>query len=107
VKQELSAVIHNINEELFKEFISSEEKEDYRFKSIMDNIEYLNSPKNDIELLNKYKDLIKDKYKIQEHNKVIRALRSNDVIQDRLDVANMAAYNVKVMYNDIHKMKKS
>jgi hypothetical protein len=29
------------------------------------------------------------------------------VIQDRLDVANMAAYNVKVMYNDIHKMKKS
>jgi hypothetical protein len=101
----LNSVINNINEELFKEFTSSEDKEDYRFKSIMDNIAYLNLPKNDIEVLQKYKDLIKDKYKIQEHNKVIRALRSNDVIQDRLDVAKRGAYDVKVMYNDIHKIK--
>ena len=87
------------------EFLSSEDKGNLKFKPIMDNIEFLNLPKHDAEVLVKCKDLIKDKYKIQEHNKVIRALRSADVIQDRLNVAKISTYDVKVMHNDYNKIK--
>ena len=95
----MSAVIENINEELLMEFPSASDKGNLKFKSIMDNIEFLNLPKHDTEALTKYKDLIKDKYNIQEHTKVIRALRSNDVIHSRLEVARISTYGVKVMHN--------
>ena len=39
------------------------------------------------------------------HIKVTRALRSDDVIQNRLDVARISTYDVKGMHNDYNKIK--
>ena len=68
-------------------------------------LSFLNLPKHETEVLMQYKDLIKDKYKILEHNKVIRALRSVELINNRLEDAKTSTYDVKVMYNDYSKIK--
>ena len=68
-KQEIISITHNINEELFKEFLTTQDKEHDKFKALLDNIAYINLP-NDTEILIKYKDILRDKFKIEEHNMI-------------------------------------
>ena len=103
-KQEIISITHNINEELFTEFLTTEDQQQDKFKALRDNIAYLNLP-NDTEILNKYKDIVRDKFKIEEHNMIMRVLRSDDVIQNKIEAARYNTFNVKVMYNSFYKIQ--
>ena len=103
-KQEIISITHNINEELFKEFLTTQDKEHDKFKALLDNIAYLNLP-NDTEILIKHKEILRDKFKIEEHNMIMRVLRSDDVIHSRMEAAKYNTFQVKVMYNRFHKIK--
>ena len=103
-KLELVSITHNINEELFTEFLTTEDQQQDKFKALRDNTAYLNLP-NDTAILKKYKDIVRDKFKIEEHNMIMRVLRSDDVIQNKMEAARHNTFNVKVMYNSFYKIQ--
>ena len=84
--------------------MTTEDQQQDKFKALRDNIAYLNLP-HDTDILNKYKDIVRDKFKIEEHNMIMRVLRSDDLIQNNIEAARYSTFNVKVMYNSFYKIQ--
>jgi hypothetical protein len=80
----MTTLVDKHNEDLFKDFLTAENKTLVKFDMFNKNVEVLGLPINNVDLLEKYKDQIMDKYKLNEHMDIIRLLKSDEYIDKKL-----------------------
>ena len=98
-------VVDDIANELYDEFLASNCKSDPKFQIIMKNLEYLKVNPNDVEALTKYREIILNKYRIKEHDAIIRLLKTKEHIKAQLDDLRFKSIDVKVLTNPYHQVK--
>ena len=104
-KQNMKNVVESISNDLFDEFIASENKMDEKFSSIMKNLAYLKLEFYDVEALTKFREIIQDKYKMKEHDAIIRFLKTGSYIDNQLKELQAQSIDVKLMTNPYHQVK--
>ena len=103
-QQDLKTLYEKISEDLFGDYLKAEDRTIDRFASIRDNIDYLRLSSCGDDTLRRYRDYITDKYKIEEHDAVIRLLRSDSYIAGKLEDLKDNSYDVKTLQNSYHKI---
>ena len=90
---------------LFDEYIHSNEddKTKGKFETINNNIEVLNLPDNN-EILIQYKEYIMNRHKLDDHMNIMRLLKSNDYIKNKLDHIHQQNQKVKILDNIYNKI---
>lgn len=104
MKEELKCLTQEIKDELYEEFLDAEDKTLGKYQLFNKNIEFLQLPKNDKEVLVKFQDEVKDKYVLQEHLNVIRLMKTDDYVHNKLVMIKNESFDVKTMkcvYNKI------
>lgn len=84
-RKEIKQIKQDHIDELLNEFLKADENEILKpkFKIILDKIDYLKIP-NDIEAILEYKDEITNRYKLEDHDRIIKFLKSDDHINEKL-----------------------
>jgi superfamily I DNA/RNA helicase len=59
----------------------------------------------DSEIIEKYKEIICDKFKLEEHLNIIRSLKDEEFIQQKIFDLERDNYNITVMSSTYHKIK--
>ena len=103
-KHDLKELTKEIQEELFKEFLATEFKGHEKYDSFNKHIEFLQIP-NDNATLEKYKNEIMDKYVLQDHLNIIRLLKTDNYIHNKLIAAKESSYDIKNMTMIYSKVK--
>ena len=70
-RSQQSQVVQELNEELFTQYLETDQKSDPKFQKIYQAIEYLKMPFSPEHLI-KHKELILDKWKLSDHDTAIR-----------------------------------
>jgi hypothetical protein len=104
-KDEMTTLVDKHNEDLFKEYLTAEDKTLVKFDMFNKNVEVLGLPINNVDLLEKYKDQIMDKYKLNEHMDIIRLLKSDEYIDQKINNAIENGFDLKLPSNIYNKIK--
>ena len=94
VLEEFKELRDDIAEELFEEYKAGN-KEDPKFEQIHDRVLMLNITNEDD--LETYKEVVKSKYEMENHLNVIRLLKSDDYIKNKLSNLSKTSFNVKII----------
>jgi len=106
-KQEIKNMIDNINNKLFDEYLEADETEranNNKFDQLTININYLGLAEQDKEILIQYKTIIIDKFKIIEHDNLIKLLRNDKFIKDKIIKHNETNYDIKIINDTFNKI---
>jgi hypothetical protein len=103
-RSQQSEIIREINDELFNQYLQSEVKGDEKFQTINKSVEFLRLPMTDRETLTEYKDIILDKWALRDHNCIIRFLKSNEYIDNKLSELDFKGIDVKTLTNSYNKL---
>ena len=98
---------NDIYSEMFDDYIesSSEDRQKDEFKQIHDQVLYLKLENQEDDILEEFKDIIIDTFKITEHDNLISLLKSDRHIEDRLNEQYKICYDVKLYNNITNKIK--
>lgn len=120
---EIKELTKEIKEKLFNEFIEANDKTEEKFESFIRHIEFLKLPiytnkENDetgeidtvvnVELLEKFKNEIIDKHSLQDHLNIMRMLKDDAYIDEKIQAAINNSYDVKnisMSYNQIKSIR--
>lgn len=100
--QELDEPLLEIKENAFNDLIENGTTEDL---TLLTNVQMLKLENVSTETLMLYKDQITDKFKLNEHLDIIRALKDEEFIQQKIFDLERDNYNVTVMTSTYHKIK--
>ena len=103
-KQQQKHRVDAINDDLFNEFLESDHKSDDKFQSISKAIEYLKVPMCP-EYLIKFKGIILDKWKVKDHDAIIRFLKSDEYLEHKMMDLSFKGIDVKLLTNNFNKLK--
>ena len=104
VKLEMTDLRTDIDDNFFNDFLTSDNRNDDKYKVILDRIELLNLPINDDEVLTKYKDFLMSSHKLTTHLDVIRFFKTDQYIQVKLQIVNEKNFKVKQFDNIYNKI---
>ena len=104
-RNQQSEAMKELNDELFSQYLESEVKGDEKFKAINKTVEYLKLPMDDLETLTLYKDIILDKWALRDHDCIIRFLKSNEYIDNKLNELEFKSIDVKTLTNSYNKLR--
>ena len=104
VKLEMTDIKTDIDDNIFNDFINAENRNDERFKIILDRIELLNIPLNNDELLTKYKQYIINPFKLTTHLNVLRFFKTDLYVQTKMAMLNEKNFKVKHFDNIYNKI---
>jgi hypothetical protein len=120
LNSEIKELTKEIKEKLFNEFIEANDKTEEKFESFIRHIEFLKLPihidkENDetgeidtvvnVELLEKFKNEIIDKHSLQDHLNIIRMLKDDAYIDEKIKAAINNSYDVKNISMSYNKIK--
>jgi hypothetical protein len=89
---------------MFQDFLATDRKRDDKDHCIVKAIEYLKLPMDDPEALTEYSDIILDKWKLRDHDCIMRFLKSNEYIDNKLNELNFKGVDVKNLTNSYNKL---
>lgn len=101
-------IMENIREEIFNEYLNAtdEERSDNdKYMQLRNNLKYLNIENVDNELLNKFKDIIINKYNVQAFDNFMRYLKDDNYINNKLDDNRINSYDIKSINSIYSKIK--
>ena len=104
-KKEMQTLTENIRSELFDEYLFNDDKYNAKYVNINTNIEAVGLCKDDNELLIEYKDVLIDKFKINDHFNVIRCLKTDEYIDMKIAEQKDKNFNVKIFDSNYNKIK--
>ena len=99
-----SQALNDLNDELFNQYLESEVKGNEKNKKNNQTVEYLKLPYIS-EHLTKYKETIMDKWKVSDHDAVIRFLKSTDHLNSKMSDLEFKGIDVKNLTNRYNKLK--
>ena len=90
---------------LFDEYINANEndKTKNKFETINNNVKVLNLPNNK-DILTKYKEYLMNPFKLNDHMNIIRMLKSDEYIKNKLIKINEQNQKIKVIDNVYNKI---
>ena len=103
-RNQQSQVNQELNDEPFTEYLETDQKTDLKFQKITQAIVYLKLPPSPEHLI-KHKEIILDKWKLSDHDSVIRFLKSADHINNKMAELEFKGMDVKNLTNRYHKLK--
>ena len=92
-------------DELFNEFLTTDNILEPKFNNILSNLNYLFIRPDDKETIIKFKEIITNKFKLQEHDAIIRMLKSDDHIDERFANLQVRSIDAKLLSNNNLKVK--
>ena len=98
-------LVDDVTEELFNNFLNTDNLLEPKFDNLLKTINYLDIRPDDKESIIKFKDIIINKFKLQEHNAIIRMLTSDDHIDDRFANIQLRSMDAKLLSNNNLKVK--
>jgi hypothetical protein len=113
-KKEQKQLIETINDELFNDFLNCPDdsipelmkhRRQDKFVLLFENVNFLGLKYEPNETLLKYKETILDKYKLLEHNNIIRAVRTDEYIKQKFDNVEELNYNIKTLESHFTKIR--
>ena len=104
-KKEMKSIIYDIKAELFDEYINDSDRNQEKYAQLVENMNYLGILGMNNDLLLTYKDIIIDKYKIEEHDNIIRLHKSDDFINGKLRQSQCLNFNERTMVSIFNKIK--
>ena len=105
VMKEMKQLTIDNKDEYFENYMSSTSRRDEQYEYINHNIELLGLGKTNDDVLRCYKDVLTDRYLLEDHFNIIRMLKSDKYVDDKLDDCNFKGYDIKTMFNTYHKIK--
>ena len=102
MNDELNQPLLEIKEQSFNDLIETGHTEDLLLSS---NIEMLKLQNIDSEIIETYKDIICDKFKLEEHLNIIRSLKDEEFVQQKIFDLERDNYTISVMSSTYHKIK--
>ena len=107
-KEKMNELKDDRNEQydnLFDEYINANEndKTKNKFETINNNIKVLNLPMNK-DILTQYKEYLMNPFKLNDHMNIIRILKSNEYIKNKLHKINEKNQKVKTIDNIYNKI---
>lgn len=85
-KEEIQQLIDDVTEIIFYEYLEAEPDQraaNTKYNQLHLNIKYLNLHNETNEILIEFKDIITNKYKIQDHDNIIKLLKSNHYLETK------------------------
>ena len=106
-KGDMKSVVDDIKSMLFDEYLNEtkEHRDQPKYYQINTNISYLCLQTESDETLKNYKDIIIDKYKIEEHENIIKLYKRDEYIEGKLLEMQHINFNVRVMNSVYNKIK--
>ena len=104
-KKDMKSIIYDIKSELFDEYINDSDRNQEKYAQLVENMNYLGILGMNNDLLLTYKDIIIDKYKIEEHDNIIRLHKSDDFINGKLRQSQCLNFNERTMVSIFNKIK--
>jgi hypothetical protein len=103
-RSQQSQLTEAMGDELFTEYREAEVKTDQKFQGITRAREYLKLPFVP-EVLTQFKDIIMDKWKLRDHDAVIRCLKSDDHVNLKVANLDLKGIDVKNLTSGYHKLQ--
>jgi hypothetical protein len=95
-----------INEKLFDDYVNNHNNRQLNiYEKINERVKLLNLPKNNKEILIKYKEQITDPYKLAKHYNIIRLFKNDKYIDDKFQEAINNNFECKTINNIYNKIK--
>ena len=111
-KQVISAsgMMEEINEKTFEDFQAEPKDQDNwhtspKYQQLLTNIFYLKLNPNDHEALNKYKEIVMNRRRVEEHDALMRFLKSDEFVNDKLADLSMNCLEAKALTNPFQMIK--
>jgi hypothetical protein len=104
-KQAQRDIVEEIAEELFEEFPTTTDITQPKFEALLKHITYLKLNPTDHETLRKYKGTLMSKYRVQEHDAIIRLLKSTEHIDEHLAELSSTSIDAKLLTNNYQQVK--
>ena len=100
-------IVDRIAEELFDELLQTDNPLQPKFNNILKQADYLNLPwgATDRATLEKFRETLVSKHRAQEHDAIIRLLKSNDHVNDHLAELSARSIDAKLLTNSFQKTK--
>jgi hypothetical protein len=111
-KQHISAaaMMEEINETIFEDFQAEPKDEETwhtnpRYEQLRKNLHYLHLDPCNRETLDEFKDLVLTRRRVEDHDALMRFLKSDEVINDRLADLSLNCLEAKAMTNTYQMIK--
>jgi hypothetical protein len=104
IKIEMADLRTDIDDNFFNDFLNSSNRNDDKYKVILDRIELLNLPINNDEILTTYKEYLMNPHKLTTHLNIIRFFKTDHYIQVKLAIASEKNFKVKQFDNIYNKI---
>ena len=104
-KTAMKSVIHDIKAELFDEYVNDSDRNQDKYAQLVENMNYLGILGMSNEILLTYQDIIIDKYKIEEHDNIIRLHKSDEFINGKLRQSQCLNFNERTMVSIFNKIR--
>ena len=104
------AMIEEINESIFEDFQAEpKEQENWhsspRYGQLLQNIRYLRLDPRDRDSLNKFKEITINRRRVEDHDALMRFLKSDELINDKLAELSMNCIDAKALTNTYQMIK--
>jgi hypothetical protein len=103
-EQDFSNLRAELANQLFNEFVDSEDKSNIKFVDINNILMYFNLP-NDKDILTKFREFIINQYVRSEHFRVIAFFKTDEYINNKIEEQKAVSYDVKKMTDKYRKIK--
>ena len=103
----MKEITFDINETLFDEYLTTDNKEQPKFETINNNIKVLNI--KDVEIVKKYKNIIMNKFSLQDVLNFNRFIKTDKYIDEKVKQFNKECFSIKsfdCVYNKIKVLNK-
>ena len=105
-----SGMMEEINEKTFEDFQAEPKGEGNwntspKYQQLLNNIFYLKLNPIDHEALDKYKDILLDRRRVEEHDALMRFLKSDEFVNDKLADLSMNCLEAKALTNPFQMIK--
>ena len=90
-RDEMTELIEQITKEEFNEYLEHKNKDKDKYSNINKRISLLNLNKEDNEQLMTYREILMNKFKLSEHLNIIKLLKSDEYLSDKLRILKLSS----------------
>ena len=100
VNKEMKTIETDHDEKIFEEYLKAtdEERNNIKYSNFTSNIKALGLDGESNEILEKYKDIFMDNFKMTDYFNNIRLLKTNEYIEKKLKEASENTYDIEKQY---------
>ena len=105
-KLDVSGMIEEINEKTFEDFLANPaDHNNPKYRMLLKSILYLQLDPTNPERLKHFKEILLNRWRVEEHDATIRFLRSEAYVEDKIGDLGLECLELKAMTNCYQKVK--